>query len=140
MATGPLAPAPAQTVQLCQPVSWSMSLKVVAFAGGLGRPGSGLGVGVAVGDGDGTGVGEGAGVGVGVAVGLGVGDGVGLGAGVGVGVGVGALPLTVIVTACFVETPLESQACTVMVCLPEAMATDVSIVDAETWYTLVLPT
>lgn len=77
-------------------------------------------------------------MGVGVAVGLGVGDGVGLGAGV--GVGLGALALTVTVTACLVEAPLESQACTVMVNLPEPIATKVSIVELEVWYTLVLPT
>jgi hypothetical protein len=39
-----------------------------------------------------------------------------------------------------VEAPLLSQACTVMVWLPDAIATDVSMLAAETWYTLVLPT
>ncbi len=129
IATGPFAPAPAQTVQLSHPVNWSMSLMVVALAGGAGRPGSGLGVGVALGDGEGAGVGVG--VAVGAGVGVGVAEGVGLGAGVGVGVGVGALALTVTVMDCLVEAPLVSQACTVTVCLPEAMATEVSIVDPE---------
>ena len=49
VATGPLALAPAQTVQLAQPVIWSILLLTTAFEGGTGRPGAGVGVGVGVG-------------------------------------------------------------------------------------------
>ena len=52
MATGPLAPAPAQTVQLSQLGICSILLLTTAFAGGAGRPaGVGVGMGVGVGEG-----------------------------------------------------------------------------------------
>ena len=59
--------------------------------------------------------------------GVGKGDtGVGVAVGVGVGVGVGADVLTVIVRGVLKTAPVESHACTTMLCLPDAMASDVS--------------
>ena len=46
IATGPFAFAPAQTVQLAQPVIWSISLLTVAVEGGVGKAETGVGVGV----------------------------------------------------------------------------------------------
>src|SRR5690242_14759594 len=41
---GPLPPAPAQAVQLCHPVIWSMLDLVAALAGGAGNPDVGVGL------------------------------------------------------------------------------------------------
>jgi len=46
---GPLPPAPAQAVQLCHPVIWSMFDLITAVEGGVGKLGVGDGVGVGVG-------------------------------------------------------------------------------------------
>lgn len=42
---GPFPPAPAQAVQLCHPVIWSMLDLVTAVEGGVGKPGAGVGLG-----------------------------------------------------------------------------------------------
>lgn len=102
IATGPLAFAPAQTVQLAHPVICSMLLLVTAPAGGLGKGDTGVEVGV--------------------------------------GVGVGADVFTVIVRGVLKTAPVESHACTTTLCLPDAMANDVSSLLVEVKYALTLST
>src|ERR1044071_5802081 len=46
VATGPAALAPAQTVQLAQPVIWSILALITAVEGGVGKLLTGVGVGV----------------------------------------------------------------------------------------------
>jgi hypothetical protein len=58
----------------------------------------------------------------------------------GVGVGVGALALTVMVRACLKTVPLESQACTIKLCLAADMAIEVSIFALAMAYALTLST
>jgi hypothetical protein len=99
-----------------------MSLFVIAVLGGVGKPLPGVGVGV--GEADGVGVGEA--------------EGVGLGEGVGVGVGLVVVLLTLKLTDCEKDAPLESHALISAVWLPADAATEVFRFAAVVWYTSTL--
>ena len=60
--------------------------------------------------------------------------------GAGVGVGVGADPLTMIVRGVLKTAPVESHACTTTLCVPDAMASDVSSLLVEVKNALMLST